>query len=306
MTDLLLITITLISVYLSHILSLISIWYNCQIWRLWFLLSPEHSLPLLILHFLLFYFIKVFCSGYSLVGMSIICVEGFDFLLWRILLSFLQISTIVFVEIYSLSTGKMTDLLLITITLTSIYLSHIPSLISIWYNCQIWRLWFLLSPEHSLPLLILHFLLFYFIKVFCSGYSLVGMNIICVEGFDFLLWRILLSFLQISTLGWTLANSSSTLRGQAWYFGSLLFLIKEVSIISSTTFTFSLTAFVFIDNFDFDEELDFALDFELCFALDFELHLDTWSDFLDFSSSFNQLCTLCLTLSCLRLLSLNA
>ena len=61
------------------------------------------------------------------------------------------------------------------------------------------------------------------------------------------------------------------------YSASLLFLIKEASIIISAAFTFSSIAFTFVDDFDFDEELDFALDFELCFELYFKLHFDSWS-----------------------------
>ena len=58
--------------------------------------------------------------------------------------------------------------------------------------------------------------------------------------------------------------------------------LKEASIISSGAFTFSSIALAFVDDCNFDEELDFALNFELCFELDFELHLNTSSDFLDF------------------------
>ena len=52
-------------------------------------------------------------------------------------------------------------------------------------------------------------------------------------------------------------------------------MVKEASIISSATLTFSSIAFTFVDDLNFDEEIDFAQDFELYSELDFELHLDT-------------------------------
>ena len=82
---------------------------------------------------------------------------------------------------FTLRTGRMTD----SFTPTRIQLSHISPLISIWYNCQIRWLWFLVGLEHSLPLLILHFHWFCFIKVFCNGYSLVCVSIIWFWGFWF-------------------------------------------------------------------------------------------------------------------------
>ena len=135
--------------------------------------------------------------------------------------------TIVFIEIYSLRTGRMTD-------------PFSSPLLQIEYNFHmdiLWLVW--------------------------TSFS--------VEDFDFLLWRIFFSFIsKVSALAW-----------------ALLFLIKEASIISSATFTFSSIAFAFVNEIDFDEGLDFALDFEPSFEFDFELHLYTWSDLLDFSPSSN-------------------
>ena len=65
----------------------------------------------------------------------------------------------------------LADAFFSTIIPIRIWLFHIPSWINIWYNCQIWWLRFLLGLEYSLPLLILHFPLLCFLKVFCSGYS---------------------------------------------------------------------------------------------------------------------------------------